>query len=166
MSGISIVEWLHAPTMVNTHRESTLGPSAENALSGVLKDTADWQGLAPSGPFDCLVAGPFPKDPGQLVGFTNPHFAKTGQPLTWREYEAGSHLFRNRRGQGPAGWSPSPSGTVQRLFGLVADYRFEGIHLQPAKYAMQRGHAPGLFQAESQRLCHLRVLSAPLGDGV
>ena len=59
-----------------------------------------------------------------------------------------------------------PSGTVQGLRGPVADDRFEGIHFQPAKYVMQRGHAWGLFQAESQRLCQLRVLSAPLGDGV
>ena len=61
---------------------------------------------------------------------------------------------------------PSAFGHRPGTPGPAADDRFEGIHLQPAKYMMQRGHARGLFQAEPQRLGQLRVLSAMLGDGV
>ena len=31
--------------------------------------------------FQSMAAAPSPKEPGQLVELTSPHFAKTGQPL-------------------------------------------------------------------------------------
>ena len=86
-----------------------------------------------------MVAAPFPKEPGQLLGLTSPHFARTGQPLTGREYAAGSHLRRHRRGQGPSGCGPP-------AFGRRLECRLR----------RGRGQRPGIGVA----------VSAPLGSGL